>query len=215
VNAKLAQVLALKAEAAENLKYNNRCVHCGEKIVFVPDTKGRARGHVYSEAGKRDVSIIKMCEYCFDDIAAEPVEPPEDAVHPFPGNVMMQIDLKDSYADADDRIPTTDLSKATVVTSLVESQPTNDRSGGVVHRPVIDMDFPVKVIESSTPGHSHLYIDREIEWDDYVKLLEVMAEIGLVEPGYVSASKDRGFTALRLPWVKKHPSDVNKWEGDK
>lgn len=205
---KLQQVLELKAEAADNIDYKIRCIHCGEKIVFVADVKARARGHVYSRAGMRDVGIIKMCEYCFDDIHEEPVEVPEDAAHPMPGNVLMQIDLKDSYADESDRVPTDDLRKATVVTSRTEKN-------SDLHRPVIDMDFPVRVLESSTPGHSHLYIDKRVTWSDYVKLLEVMAEIGLVEPGYVSASKDRGFTALRLPWIKKDPRDVNKWDGDK
>ena len=34
-------------------------------------------------------------------------------------------------------------------------------------------------------------------------MLEAMAAAGIVQHGYVNASKKRGFTALRLPWVKK------------
>jgi hypothetical protein len=41
-------------------------------------------------------------------------------------------------------------------------------------------------------------------WGQYVKLLDVMAECGILEPGYVGASKARGFSAVRLPWVSKN-----------
>lgn len=106
------------------------------------------------------------------------------------------------------------LEEANVMTSLVDLQaitgtpipPASKTTGQdvVLHRPVIDIDHRVTVVESSTAGHSHLYIDLMLPWADLVKLLEVMAEIGLVEPGYVSASKARGYTAVRLPWVSKN-----------
>lgn len=72
-----------------------------------------------------------------------------------------------------------------------------------VHTPVLDIDVPASLVPSSTPGKHHLYIDVPMSWDDYCKLLDVMAEVGILEPGYVSASKARGFTAVRLPWVRK------------
>lgn len=107
------------------------------------------------------------------------------------------------------------LEEANVMTSLVDladvtgapmvgARRTVDRSDVVLHRPVIDIDHRVSVVESSTAGHSHLFVDLMMPWDDVVKLLEVMAEIGLVEPGYVNASKARGYTAVRLPWVSKN-----------
>jgi hypothetical protein len=40
-------------------------------------------------------------------------------------------------------------------------------------------------------------------WENYKRLLNVMAEVGLLEPGYVGASETRKHTALRLPWVRK------------
>lgn len=67
------------------------------------------------------------------------------------------------------------------------------------HAPAIDLDLPCRLIESGTPGHFHLYIDAEIEFGKYMKLLEVMAEVGLVEPGYVKMSKERGMSYLRVP----------------
>lgn len=68
---------------------------------------------------------------------------------------------------------------------------------------MVDLDVPATLIPSTTPGHSHLYIDVPVNWSDYQLLLDALALVGAVEPGYVQASKARGFTSLRLPWVKK------------
>jgi hypothetical protein len=87
-----------------------------------------------------------------------------------------------------------DLAKADVITSVVA-----DKFGKAIHKPVIDIDFPVKALPSTNPEHSHLYIDKELTWDQYQELLEVMVKVGLVEPGYLSASRERGFTAVRKP----------------
>jgi hypothetical protein len=71
------------------------------------------------------------------------------------------------------------------------------------HRPILDIDMPVTVIPSSTPGHGHLYIDKLLTWGQYKRLLDVLAEVGIIEHGYLNASIERGFTAVRLPWIKK------------
>lgn len=72
-----------------------------------------------------------------------------------------------------------------------------------VHSPVLDIDVPAALVPSSTPGHSHLYLAVPLTWDDYQKLLDVLADVGILEPGYVAASKARGYTAVRLPWIHK------------
>ena len=72
------------------------------------------------------------------------------------------------------------------------------------HTPVLDIDVPAALVPSSTPGKHHLYLDVPMTWETYVKLLDVMAEAGILEPGYVGASKARGFTAVRLPWIRKN-----------
>lgn len=95
-----------------------------------------------------------------------------------------------------------DIASITGLASLGDHEETSARDV-VLHRPVIDIDHRVAVVESSTAGHSHLFVDVMMPWEDLVKLLEVLAEIGLVEPGYVNASKARGYTAVRLPWVSK------------
>jgi hypothetical protein len=71
------------------------------------------------------------------------------------------------------------------------------------HRPVLDIDIPAALIPSSTPGHSHLYIDKPLTWDQYENLLWALVDCGIIESGYASASVARGYTSARLPWVKK------------
>lgn len=106
------------------------------------------------------------------------------------------------------------LEEANVMTSLVDidavngrrivgAKQTTERGAITLHRVVLDVDHPVTVVESSTAGHSHVFVDLMLPWQDLVKLMEVLAEIGLVEPGYVNASKARGYTAVRLPWITK------------
>ena len=76
----------------------------------------------------------------------------------------------------------------------------------VRHAPVLDLDFPCELLPSSTPGHFHLVMDINIPWDKYVKVLTAMADAGMLEGGYVDASIQRGYTSIRLPWVKRvHP----------
>lgn len=73
-----------------------------------------------------------------------------------------------------------------------------------MHAPVIDIDHVVYVIPSSTPGHFHLYIDVEMDFERYDKLLRAMVEAGIVGSGYYEHSMtNRGFTTARLPWVRK------------
>jgi len=72
-----------------------------------------------------------------------------------------------------------------------------------LHYPVLDLDFGVQVVPSSTPGQYHLYLDRIVSWEKYSRVLDAMADAGLLERGYVDASKKRGHTAVRLPWVRK------------
>lgn len=71
------------------------------------------------------------------------------------------------------------------------------------HALLLDLDIPAWLIPSSTEGHSHLYVDAKIPTATYFRLLDALAEAGVIQPGYAQSSKHRGGTALRLPWVKK------------
>ena len=71
------------------------------------------------------------------------------------------------------------------------------------HYPCIDIDIPVRLVPSSTPGHSHLYVDEPITWATYKNLLVALAKAGIVEEGYLNASVNQGGTTVRMPHVKK------------
>lgn len=85
---------------------------------------------------------------------------------------------------------------ATLVTSA-----TGD--SGDIHAPVLDIDLPCHWEPSTRPGHGHLYINRLMPWSNVVKLLDVLVEVGIVEPGFRDASVKRGYTSVRTPWTKK------------
>lgn len=79
------------------------------------------------------------------------------------------------------------------------------------HLPVLDLDVPHRLEPSSTEGHSHLYIDVPVKWDVYVKLLDALANAGIVERGYVEASKAKGATMVRKPGVTKPATFRNRF----
>lgn len=72
-----------------------------------------------------------------------------------------------------------------------------------LHAPVLDLDFPARLVPSSTPGHFHLYLDVEMAWEVYEKLLGALAEAGVLESGYVHAMLGRGATYVRREGVLK------------
>lgn len=100
---------------------------------------------------------------------------------------------EDDYSSQ--HVPVENIDTADIITS--------HEPGSDLHRPVLDIDFPVAVIPSSTPGHFHLYIDRPMPWAKYASLLEKLAEAGVIEEGYANVSTARKYTSVRLPWVKK------------
>lgn len=106
---------------------------------------------------------------------------------------------QEDYMDTETR-EVADLAEANVVSSIAAS-------GSVPHHyPVLDLDVPARLVPSSTPGHSHLYIDKSVPDEVYWRLCEALVNAGILEPGYVSASMERGYTSVRLPWIKKEVS---------
>lgn len=81
---------------------------------------------------------------------------------------------------------------------------------GGMHLPVIDLDIPHTYRPSTTPGHGHLLLDVAVPWDKYVKWLELSAELGFVQEGWVRASKARGFTSIRKEGVYKTETEGNQ-----
>lgn len=97
-------------------------------------------------------------------------------------------------ADQDGRVEAASLEEAEAVSSIIAPGR---------HAILLDIDVPAWLIESSTEGHSHLYVDVECAEEDYFAFLDACAKVGLLEAGYVSACKERGATSLRLPWIRK------------
>ena len=91
--------------------------------------------------------------------------------------------------------------------------------GEVRHVVALDVDYPVHVVESSTPGHFHVYLDVPggITHDGYMALLALLGHLRIVEPNYASVSIQRGHSDLRLPWVKKgnEPGRSREFDHDK
>lgn len=71
------------------------------------------------------------------------------------------------------------------------------------HAPVIDLDFPCKLIPSSTPGHFHLYIEQEMSWRNYEQLLKALYNAGIIERGFYNMAVARRMTMVRPPGVYK------------
>lgn len=58
-------------------------------------------------------------------------------------------------------------------------------------------------IESSTDGHSHLYIRKLLTHEEYTKMINVLVEVGILGEGTRKQLERDGATSLRLPDVKK------------
>jgi len=98
---------------------------------------------------------------------------------------------------------------ATLVGSLLENSPVapdntiQENIDSSTHMPVLDIDYSAVMLESSTPGHFHLYLNKAVSWDKYVAVLKAMGDAGLLEPGFVECSIKRGQSFVRMPGVKK------------
>lgn len=105
-----------------------------------------------------------------------------------------QLDSHNSYSKPKEEHVKAPYDQANLVTSATENG---------LHAPVIDFDVPIEVYPSSQLGHHHLYINKEITWEQYQKILTAFVEAGLVEPGYKNAALSNGYTCVRKPGVLK------------
>lgn len=96
--------------------------------------------------------------------------------------------------------------------NIVSSERKTFAGGPTRHAVLLDIDYPAYVVESSTPGHHHVYLDvpNGVAHDDYMELVALLGRIGVVEPGYAEVSVKRGHTDLRLPWVRKEDQKIHK-----
>lgn len=114
------------------------------------------------------------------------------------------LDWSDSNTIPEKNLPLPiHISNANIVTSEVRTSELQPMGGR--HQLVIDIDHPSWLVRSSTEGHYHLYVEVPggIGWSDYQALLGALAGAGVIEQGYAHAAVARGFSAVRLPWIKK------------
>lgn len=72
--------------------------------------------------------------------------------------------------------------------------------------PILDLDFPHHHVESSTDGHTHLYIDVPMSNFKWVVLMCALRFAGVIELGFFVWSLRRGGNFVRLPGVPKAKS---------
>jgi hypothetical protein len=82
------------------------------------------------------------------------------------------------------------------------------RSG--THMPAIDIDHPALLVPSSTPGHSHLFIDSQMSWRSYRKLLKALYKSGVIGRNAYWRSLDRGASFVRPPGVFKTATELDR-----
>ena len=73
----------------------------------------------------------------------------------------------------------------------------------ITHKPVIDLDFESVLIPSTSKNHYHLYLNKEVAWDDYLAMLRAMQKCGIVQKGWVDSAEHRGYSAVRRPGKSK------------
>jgi hypothetical protein len=94
--------------------------------------------------------------------------------------------------------------------NLVSSRSKEDPD---VHYPVIDCDYPIAVVESRTPGHYHLFIEKALNKDQYEILLLALLECGLIGRGNFEQFNQSGATYARYSTYEKLVSEQkNEWQ---
>ena len=110
------------------------------------------------------------------------------------GNELIDVELPPSNGS---------VNVITSETSTIENPEADILSQRNMHAPLFDLDFPCELIPSSTPGHFHLYMDKEIPYVKMLKVMAAMVDAGLVQEGYYNSVKAHDAAILRLPWIKK------------
>ena len=123
---------------------------------------------------------------------------------------LFKIDFDSDYKGNDFDGLTEDLFEATAVGSWLMYD--DGSAGKRRHVLALDIDHEAYLVPSTTPEHNHLYINVPggIDHEVYMDLLDVLARAGVIEEDYARASKSRGYTSLRLPWIKKEKKKISQ-----
>lgn len=121
------------------------------------------------------------------------------------GRLMWRADLDDDYRDRDNYVTPATESQANVIGSKC-----NDG----LYRPVIDLDFPARLIPSRTPGHFHLMLDGiGLSEEKFTFLMNALAEVGILNQGIIKFQVDPvGDSFVRKPGIKKALADADLFQ---
>lgn len=108
-------------------------------------------------------------------------------------------DEDDSYDEKSNKREPCDYEDANLISSYMEGE-----KG--IHMPVLDIDYPARLIPSSTEDHYHLYLDIPVGWEEFKEVLLAMKKAGMLQEGFVDNMIERGATFVRKPGVYKHNS---------
>lgn len=166
--------------------------------IYIPKCLGCEIGLYGHKEG--EICLCKKCDKIWCNINQHTQPYGEGSMwnltSPMPGQILRRLsNFNGSYTDP----VSYDIVKEPKNANLISSEV----AGTLDHKPVLDIDLPCKLIASTHAGHYHLYIDKAMTWEQYKKLLDVLNDCGIIQPGYRNASHARGFSAVRLPWIKK------------
>lgn len=74
--ARKVEICAVAQDLAERYD-SQKCIQCKTRMFYAQDTEARIPGHIYSAAGLKEAGITYLCEFCFDQITAEPEDEEE------------------------------------------------------------------------------------------------------------------------------------------
>lgn len=74
---------------------------------------------------------------------------------------------------------------------------------------MLDLDHEHWYHESSTPGHGHLVIQKELEIHQLIEIINVLVKHGVLQEGIKMQVDDRGCLTLRMPGMKKNVDEDN------
>lgn len=151
-------------------------------------------------AGRKDLALEilrhETCCACAYDVlgkAKQLVHSYFDPIRTYWGSRTRLTSIYSSRSDVEERFQTT-REKATLIGSLCDDG---------LHAPVIDIDYDAELVPSSTPGHFHLFLNKKIPFDKYLKVLRAMDEAGLIDPGFYAMAAIRKQTFVRKPGIEK------------
>lgn len=78
------------------------------------------------------------------------------------------------------------------------------------HLPIIDLDFEHVYLDSTSPGHAHLFINVPMSRWKWLVLMTALRYTGVIELGFYVWSLRRGGNFVRASHIRKWDSEATK-----